>query len=76
MGRTHEIDVEVLLSTDKEQKACGNLKFRKLPERQVASIIFKGGYSKIGRINAFVARWMETYHRSFFFWHHLVCFVI
>lgn len=58
----NEIDVEVLLSTNKEQKACGNLKFRKLPERQVASIIFKGSYSQIGRINTFVARWLETNH--------------
>lgn len=61
-NQKNEIDVEVLLSTDKEQKACGNLKFRKLPERQVVSIIFKGSYLQIGRINTFVAKWLETNH--------------
>lgn len=61
-SQKNEMDVEVLLSTDKEQKDCGKLKFRKLPERKVVSIIFKGSYSQIGRINTFVARWLETNH--------------
>ena len=61
-SQKNEIDVEVLLSIDKEQKTSGNLKYRKFPERQVASIVFKGSYSQIGRINTFVARWLETNH--------------
>lgn len=61
-SQNNEIDVEVLLSTDEEQKACGKLKYRKMPKCQVVSIIFKGSYSQIGRINTFVARWLETNH--------------
>lgn len=59
----NEIDVEVLLSTEtrnKKQRPCGNLIFQTFPQRQVVSIIFQGSYSQIGRINTFVARWLQT----------------
>lgn len=54
-----EIDVEVLLSTEKKEKNCGLIQAKVIPEREVASIIFKGSYSQIGKINIFVAKWLE-----------------
>lgn len=55
----NKIDVEVLLSTEKKEKDSGLIQAKTIPQREVASIIFKGSYSQIGAINLFVARWLE-----------------
>lgn len=55
-----DVDVEVMLTTDKKYKDCGNLFCKTMLKREVASIIFQGSYSQIGKINTFVAKWLET----------------
>jgi DNA-binding transcriptional MerR regulator len=55
----NEMDVEVQLSVENTQRCHGKIVIYKLPERNVASIIFKGSYVKISSINSFVASWME-----------------
>lgn len=55
----NKIDVEVLLSTEKKEKDIGLIQAKTIPQREVASIIFKGSYSKIGEINLFIAKWLE-----------------
>lgn len=55
----NEIDVEVQLTVDKMMEDTQCLKFREVPECAVASITVRGGYSKLGEINLYVAQWIE-----------------
>lgn len=69
-------DVEVQLTVDKMMEDTKFLKFRDMPECEVASITVQGGYSKLGEINTVIAEWIEQngyevadkvfciYHRS------------
>lgn len=52
-------DIEVMLEVVKEQPAGELLKFRRIPAKDVASVIFKGSYNRIADINLFIARWLE-----------------
>lgn len=56
----NEIDVEVLLSLEKQQICYEKIKIYQLPERKVASLIYRGSYNKISSINSFVAKWIES----------------
>lgn len=54
------VDVEVMLSTNLLYETRGNLRCAKISEKEVASIVFQGSYSQIGKINVFVAKWLEA----------------
>lgn len=56
---TDMMDVEVQFPLDKQYKANGEMLILQMPEREVASVVFKGGYSQIGAINTVVAEWLE-----------------
>lgn len=45
-----------------KQKECRELEYKDYPERETASVIFRGEYPQIGRINTFLARWLESNH--------------
>jgi DNA-binding transcriptional MerR regulator len=53
------LDVEVQFPLDREYTAKDDLGIFLIPEREVVSLVFKGGYSQIGGINAVVADWLE-----------------
>ncbi len=65
------MDVEVQFTLDKEykreetrfasysRKSNDKLAIFQIPEREVASVVFKGCYSQIGSINTVVAEWLE-----------------
>lgn len=66
IAMTHErndennLDVEVMLSVDKEQICHDNLKIYRIPRCKVASFIFQGSYLKISSINTVMAIWLEN----------------
>jgi len=53
------MDVEVQFPLDKEYRSDEKLTIFQIPEREVASVVFKGCYSQIGGINIIVAEWLE-----------------
>lgn len=53
------MDVEVQFPVDKEYRSNGKPAIFQIPEREVASVVFKGSYSQIGSINTVVAEWLE-----------------
>lgn len=57
--KTEMLDVEVLLSLDKKYSEGENIKIYIMPRCEVASVVFRGSYTKIGDINSFVAEWLE-----------------
>lgn len=80
---THSVDlahskmeVEVQYVVDKPYKVMGDIKCFQVPESQVAAIAFKGQYTQIGAINAYMGKWIKengyemagmpftTYYRS------------
>lgn len=56
---TGMMDVEVQFPLDKEYTAKDEMIIFQIPEREVASVVFKGCYSQIGGINTIVAEWLE-----------------
>lgn len=50
---------EVQVCINKEYKFKPPLLFKKLPQRKVVSVVFKGKYSQICDINTQVAKWLE-----------------
>ena len=56
---TGMLDVEVQLPLDKECNTEDERIVFKMPDREVASVVFKGCYSQIGGINRSVAEWLE-----------------
>ena len=56
---TGMMDVEVQFPLDKEYTAKDKMIIFQISEREVASVVFKGGYSQIGGINTIVAEWLE-----------------
>lgn len=55
----NRIDVEVCFPLDKEYPSSQILKVSEMPGGEIVSVIFKGGYSQIGRINTVIADWLE-----------------
>lgn len=54
----HErIDTEVWLQVEKLMPDVDELKFRVLPETDVAAIAYRGEYQKIGEISRYIYRW-------------------
>lgn len=58
--QTGMLSVEVQFQLNKEYKSDNSLNIFKIPERDVASIVFKGNYSQISSINIVVAKWLEN----------------
>jgi effector-binding domain-containing protein len=56
---TGMMEVEVQLPLDKEYQGNDKLRIYQIPEREVASVVFKGSYSQICEINTVVAEWLE-----------------
>lgn len=57
---TGMMDVEVQFPLEKEYTTTNHkIKITQIPEREVASVVFKGCYSQIGNINTVVAVWLE-----------------
>lgn len=56
---TGMMDVEVQFPLDKEYTTNDEIVIFQIPEREVASVVFKGCYSQIGGINTIVAEWLE-----------------
>ncbi len=56
---TGMMDVEVQFPLDKEYITTDELIILQIPERDVVSIVFRGCYSQISRINTVVAMWLE-----------------
>lgn len=56
------IDAEVMLYVEKPYKNIEPLTCKRLEECQVASILFKGSYMQISKINLVVAKWLEANH--------------
>lgn len=59
---TGMMDVEVQFPMEKEHKGNKEIAVFQLPEREVVSVAFKGGYSQIGGINTVIAEWLEKNH--------------
>lgn len=57
---TDMLDIEVQFPLDKEYTAKGEMIIFQIPEREVASVVFKGSYSQITSINTVVAEWLEN----------------
>lgn len=56
------MDVEVLLTLDREYIGSDRITISKRPKHEAASVIFQGAYAKIGDINTIVAEWIEKNH--------------
>jgi DNA-binding transcriptional MerR regulator/effector-binding domain-containing protein len=56
---TGMMEVEVQFPLEKEHKGNKEITVLHLPEREVVSVVFKGGYAQIGGINTVVAEWLE-----------------
>ena len=56
---TGMLDVEVQLPLDQYYKTAHPLTIFQTPQREVASVVFKGWYSQISSINHVVAEWLE-----------------
>lgn len=56
---TGMLDVEVQFPLDKEYAVNDKIIISQISERDVVSVVFKGSYSQIGRINTVVAEWLE-----------------
>ncbi|HKM34320.1 MAG TPA: GyrI-like domain-containing protein [Lachnospiraceae bacterium] len=56
------IDAEIMLYVEKPYKNVEPLNCKRLKEREVASILFKGSYMQINQINTVVAKWLEANH--------------
>lgn len=54
------IDVEVQRVVDKLVKDTDKIKFKEIPECEAATVAFQGVYSKLGDINAYVAKWVKA----------------
>ncbi len=56
---TGMMEVEVQFPLEKEHKGNKEITVFHLPEREVVSVVFKGGYAQISGINTVVAEWLE-----------------
>lgn len=54
-----EVDVEVQSSIKGEYKDCGDIKFYKTQEMQVASVTFNGSYDQMSMVTQSIGSWIE-----------------
>lgn len=58
--KSGNLQIEVQFPIDKEYKVTEPLRVFKIEEQDVASVVFRGTYSKIYAINTVVAQWLEA----------------
>ena len=55
------MDVEVQSIVDKKYPEIEGIRFKEIPECQVASVVFKGEYTQIGKLNAYMGKWIKEH---------------
>lgn len=54
------VDVEIRFSVEGKYSDTEDVKFKTVPEMQVASCVFKGNYHQIGDVNRAIAEWVNA----------------